>query len=74
MKHLVRIPERFTAQLLKLPEQGMGFQVVDVVLRDGRVFNAQVILDASFWQADEDVQPEIIESLHPAPQAGGERS
>ena len=45
----VRLSPKWTERLLSLPESGMGYQVVDVTLRDGKtlsglaVFNGQDI-------------------------------
>jgi hypothetical protein len=39
MKFLVPIPSRFVAQLKREAETGIGYQVVSVVLKDGRSFD-----------------------------------
>ena len=39
MKCLVPIPSRFLDQLKRSAETGCGYQVVSVVLKDGRSFN-----------------------------------
>lgn len=63
MKHTVKLPERFTAQLLKLPEDGMGYQFVDVELKDGRVLSHLVVVDAGLLQVSEDIEPALIVSV-----------
>ena len=42
MKCLVPIPTRFVNYLKRAPETGIGYQVISVVLKDGRSFD-QVI-------------------------------
>ena len=39
MKCVVRIPSRFVDQLKRAAETGIGYQVVSVVLKDGRSFD-----------------------------------
>ena len=63
MKHTIKLPERFTAQLLRWPEDGMGYQFVDVELRDGRVLSHLVVLDAGLLQVQEEFEPTLIVSI-----------
>ena len=63
MKHTIKLPERFTAQLLQWPEDGMGYQFVDVELRDGRVLNHLVVIDAGLLQVTEAIEPTLIVSI-----------
>lgn len=60
MKHTIKLPERFTAQLLQWPEDGMGYQFVDVELRDGRVLNHMVVMHADILQVNEELDPALI--------------
>ena len=60
MKYTIKLPERFTAQLLHLPEDGMGYQFVDVELKDGRVLNHLVVIDADRLQVAEEIEPTWI--------------
>lgn len=45
----IQLDSRWTAELLRLPESGMGYQRVDIRFRDGReladvpVFNAEEV-------------------------------
>jgi hypothetical protein len=63
MKHTIKLPERFTAQLLQLPEDGMGYQFVDVELKDGRILSHVVVLNAGLLQVSEDIEPTLIVSV-----------
>jgi hypothetical protein len=42
----VRLEDRFVKKLLNLPESGMGYQRVDVRLRDGRELSDLVVYNA----------------------------
>ncbi len=43
----MELPEKFVEKLVQLPETGMGYQVVDIYLKDGRVFVA-IVLNCEF--------------------------
>ena len=60
MKHRIKLPEKFAAKLLKWPEDGMDYQIVDVVLKDGRVLEQLVVLNAEILEAQEEVAPALI--------------
>lgn len=51
----VRLSPIWTEQLRRLPESGMGYQLVDVELRDGRRFRRLPVL-----QAEELVLPDAV--------------
>jgi hypothetical protein len=42
----LRLSKRWTAYLSSQPETGMGYQVVDVILKDGRTLKSLVVLNA----------------------------
>jgi hypothetical protein len=44
---MLRLTERWIRYLLAQPETGMGYQIVSVVLKDGRKFD-QVVVDSGF--------------------------
>ncbi len=67
MKRTVKLGEQLVELLAQLPEDGMGYQFVDVVLKDGRVIKGQVILDGSFWDTELEVDPSMIVSVRKAP-------
>ncbi|MEO8087872.1 MAG: hypothetical protein ABI763_13695 [Bacteroidota bacterium] len=41
-------------QMLKLPEQGMGYHVVDIKLKNGTVLSERIILDSRYVQLNQD--------------------
>ena len=47
MKPKFKIPEKFIHQLVKLPESGMGYQLVKVFLSDGKVLRKHKVLNSS---------------------------
>lgn len=42
--------------LSQAPEQGMGYHIVDLTLKNGDVLMNMVVINGSFLQLDEDVQ------------------
>lgn len=42
--------------LSHVPEQGMGYHVVDLTLKNGNILKNMVVVNGSFLQLDEDVQ------------------
>lgn len=39
--------------LSKLPERGMGYQLVDLTLKDGRVLKDKVVINSTYLKLDE---------------------
>ena len=52
MKTNFKIPEKFVHQLVKLPESGMGYQLVKVFLTDGKVLRKRKVLNSSILILD----------------------
>jgi hypothetical protein len=63
MKHQVMLPERISSVLREWPEDGMGYQLVDLILKNGRIIKGQVVLDSSLWSTDMDVESNMVESV-----------
>ncbi len=63
MKRTIELPEHLVELLMQLPEDGMGYQYVDVVLKDGRVIKAQVVLNATQWNTELEVEAAMIASV-----------
>jgi hypothetical protein len=61
----LKLPLSFTNSLLNLPETGMGYQVVKVVLKSGRVLNQQKVINAELLmiEGDEDINEKDIEAI-----------
>jgi hypothetical protein len=49
-----KIPEKFVHQLMKLPESGMGYQLVKVFLTNGKVLRKHKVLNSSILVLDTD--------------------
>lgn len=57
-----KLPERWTAFLIAQPENGMGYQRVDVVFSDGTVVRDCLVFNASEIQLpDSEAEKEIAE-------------
>ncbi|MBK8611852.1 MAG: hypothetical protein IPL84_18460 [Chitinophagaceae bacterium] len=55
MENKIRItlPSKFSEVLVNLPEQGMGYQIVDVLLKNGNWLKKKIVLDSSILTLDE---------------------
>ncbi len=49
----VDLDEDWQKKLAKMPETGMGYQLVDVVLRGGRVLRELMVFNGQACQTDE---------------------
>ena len=47
---MMKIPDKFTKQLMEAGETGMGYLVVNIVLKDGRQINQVAIVDGRIAQ------------------------
>jgi hypothetical protein len=45
--------------LSKLPEQGMGYQLVDLTLKDGRILKSRIIFNSTYLKL---VEPEHVKA------------
>ena len=52
---MIKLPERWLQHLRTIPETGMGYQIVDIELKDGRVFQ-QAIIDSGYVTRIRDVK------------------
>lgn len=64
-KKKIKLNEEQIHILTKLPEQGMGYQIVDIKLKDGKVFNKRVVLNSTYLQIEEGeiINPNEIVSI-----------
>ena len=64
-KHKLLLPDKFINQLVALPETGMGYQLVKVVLNNGLILSKQKVFNSSLLQleADEDIPQNEIERI-----------
>jgi hypothetical protein len=65
MANRVKLQENHSEKLQDLPENGMGYQLVDLTLKDGRVLKERVVLNSSYLQLgqNEELDPSEIEKV-----------
>lgn len=56
----VRLPELWIDRLVNLPESGMGYQKVNIILKRGKVLKDVIVLNAEECQAPEFFEPSDI--------------
>jgi hypothetical protein len=49
----LKLPESFINLLINLPENGMGYQIVNVFLKGGKVLHRQKVLNSEFLIMEE---------------------
>lgn len=49
----IKLPEKQIKQLSALPEQGMGYQIIDIRLKNGRVLIGKTVFNSSYVQVDD---------------------
>ncbi len=65
MNSKFKIPEKFVHQLVKLPESGMGYQLVKIFLSDGKILRKRKVLNSSILvlEPDENIASFEIEKI-----------
>jgi hypothetical protein len=53
-RNKIKLSEEQINFLINLPEQGMGYQIVNVLLKNGKTIENQIVLDSTFLQLDTD--------------------
>jgi hypothetical protein len=51
--HIVELPENFIKLLVNLPEHGMGYQIVKVILKNGKIFRQHKVINSSLLLLEE---------------------
>ncbi len=64
MKKL-QLKEEHVQHLITLPENGMGYQVVDITLKSGNILKKRLVLNSSLLllETNEDIDPNSIEKI-----------
>ena len=44
----IKLPESFANKLVNLPESGMGYQLVKIILRSGKVLHRQKVINSEY--------------------------
>ena len=65
MKNKVKLNEKHIDYLSSLPEQGMGYQVIEIILKDGRKLSQRTVLNSTYLvlNDNEAVDPDLIEEV-----------
>ena len=50
----LKLRDKHIELLSRLPEQGMGYQIVDLVLRDGNLLKNRIVLNATHLKLQEE--------------------
>lgn len=59
MINKTELPQKFIDILINLPEQGMGYQIVDIFLENGSVLRNRKVVNSTFLLLNENEQLEI---------------
>ena len=63
IKKRIKLKEKHINYLLQLPESGMGYQIVDVTLKNGQQLKKKIVLNSQFLllENSENIDPNFIE-------------
>ena len=66
MENKVILPVEFVLQLELLPENGMGYHIVDIYLKNGSILKQKIVLNCEILKLDdsEDFAVDEIVELH----------
>ena len=61
----IQLPDEFVQYLMKLPENGMGYQLVKVILKNGSILRKHKVFNSSLLllENSEQLQPSQIKNL-----------
>ncbi len=61
----LKLPTKFSKHLENLPEQGMGYQIVDVEFFDGKVLIDRIVFNSTYLKLNENekIDSEKIRSI-----------
>lgn len=48
MENSIKLTNKHIELLEKLPEQGMGYQIVDITLKNGQILKDRVVLNSTY--------------------------
>ena len=62
MKKKIQLSDKQIKLLEKLPEKGMGYQIVDVFLNNGKILKNRIVINSSFLtlEDNEEISPDDI--------------
>ncbi len=56
-----RLPTRFIDILVDLPEQGMGYQVVNIILKDGTILSERKVVNSTYLLLNDNEEIKTID-------------
>lgn len=62
----LKLAKHWTEKLKRLPESGMGYQLVDVVMQDGRRLQSVVVLNAEWLEIPSEFSDAEVRDLRPS--------
>ncbi len=64
-KKKIQLKEGDVLYLSELPESGMGYQLVDITLKDGKQLKNRIVVNSQFLllKDDENIDPLLIEKI-----------
>ncbi len=65
MKKKIKLATPFVEYLTDLPEQGMGYQLVEVTLQNGQILKNRAVMNSTYLMLDdnEEITAEEIKSI-----------
>lgn len=54
MENKLKLNKKFVEYLVELPENGMGYQLVDLLLTDGKLLRNRIVLNSTFLKLDKE--------------------
>jgi len=64
-KQKIKLPNKFSKQLIHSPETGMGYHKIDLYLNNGQIIKNQIVLNCSILTLEKSIELNIedIEKL-----------
>ena len=62
----LKLPESFIFYLENIPETGMGYQIVDIIMLDGKILTDRIILNSTYIKKlneEEKIEMEKIKEI-----------
>jgi hypothetical protein len=56
----IKLPDSFINKLINLPESGMGYQIVKVILRNGKVLKRHKVFNSEILMLEEN---ELVQAI-----------
>jgi len=56
MENKLKLNDEYIDYLSNQPEQGMGYQIVDITLKNGRVLNDRIVINSSYLKLNDSEQ------------------